>query len=321
MQPARPRAGTRPRPLRAHHCSSLRAGRPALVRDRDCLRDRELDLAPQSGSAVLGRTGSYTIAFNGETADVYVAPDEYEQYQFDAHPVAAPTASVYAGTNTWEWTDPCENHYTCSTKGTYGAVSTAPGALLAEIQMPPAAAGSLSFWATFASNADPPGMTSSVAWETTGVTPADDVYCEHPSFDSESDREYIEGGPVGFLSKADVAFTRSDQGVVRASGTVAGATDNTGTWTLGGHPFVSQDVTVTVDLQGYPPGVKPDEEEPPPPTPKDPVVLRLVASKFPPGNGSLKAGGARCRGGDLVQHHGRARHNRCASSPRPTRDR
>ena len=66
-----------------------------------------------------------------------------------------------------------------------------------------------------------------------------------------------------------------------------------------GAELVSQDVTVTVDLQGYPPGVKPDEEEPPPPTPKDPVVLRLVASKFPPGNGSLKAGGARCRGGDL----------------------
>ena len=143
-------------------------------------------------------------------------------------------------------------------------------------------------------------MAWTLAWETTGVTPADDVYCEHPSFDSESDREYIAGGPVGFLSKADVAFTRSEQGVVLASGTVAGATDNSGTWTLGGQgQIVSQDVTVTVDLQGYPPGVKPDEEEPPPPTAKDPVVLRLVASKFPPGNGSLKAGGATCRGGDL----------------------
>ena len=60
-----------------------------------------------------GGSGSYTIAFNGETADLYAASNEFNEFEsteFDAHPVAAPTASVYAGTNIWEWTDPYENH-------------------------------------------------------------------------------------------------------------------------------------------------------------------------------------------------------------------
>lgn len=236
-------------------------------------------------------SGSFTIPFNGEAAIEYTPaynPEDGEYYSFHDHPAGPPSASVSAGTGHWQGTDASGNTYTCSTTGTLGAVTSYAGVLRAGIYL--SHAGTLQFQAGF--GADSPYLSYPVSWETSGAHSA----CDEPV---EDEGGYVAGIPLAFLSYPEVAYTRSESGVVTAAGTVPGRTDPYLGWIVGGGE--AHDVSITVDLKGYPPEVKPEEEEeePQPRTEvKDPVVLRLDASRFPPGNGTLKAAGVTCHGGN-----------------------
>lgn len=257
---------------------------------------------PGDGSTPESGSGSFTIGFDGQVADSFtpaVGGAPVDVYQFyGGIDLRSYSVDLNGATDTW-----MDNDYTCTSTSTFGSPSVTDGTLTVNIGATPGASGEGSVSA-MAEN----GAAYYYSFPYSINTP-DTPGCEEPSFDYTGAGQ----GGINWLGSPDapgmgmggyvmVQSNRDDMGRVFVKGSFTGQAEAGAAWMFDAYKVLSDDATVTVDLMGLPPGVPPPADQPPPPEEqpktKDLVRIQLMASKMPPGNGSLTVGGKTCRGGD-----------------------